>query len=165
MLVGMARCFFCRRWTIGAASLISVHMSNADQTPAAKGPATKARPLGLTWLIRNPGLYLLTAFRGRFIGRDNIGNQYFERPGKPYTRRWVVYAGKSDPTSVPPEWHAWLHHITDAPLNGPMRSWQLPHLPNPTGTPASYRPSGHDYMGGRRAAASADYETWTPDQA
>ena len=139
-------------------------MSNADQTPAAKGPAVKPPSLGLKWLIRNPGLYLLTTFKGRFVGQDDVGNQYYERPGKPYTHRWVVYAGAQDPTSVPPEWHIWLHHITDTPLTGPARPWQLPHQPNQTGTPASYRPSGHDYMGGRRAAASADYEAWTPGQ-
>lgn len=139
-------------------------MSNADQTPAAKGPAAKAHRLGLKRLILNPGLYFLTNFRGRFVGRDDVGNQYFERPGKPYTRRWVVYAHENDPTSVPPEWHAWLHHITDAPLAGPARPWQRPQRPNPTGTANSYRPSGHDYKGGRRAAASADYEIWTPDQ-
>lgn len=135
------------------------------QSSAATGPATKARPLGLKRLISNPGLYFLTLFRGRFIGRDEGGNQYYERPGKPYTRRWVVYANGGDPSSVPPEWHAWLHHTTDAPLAGPMRPWQRPHQPNKTGTPEGYRPTGHDYMGGRRAAASADYETWTPDQA
>lgn len=139
-------------------------MSTADQSPAAKGPAVKPHSLGLKWLIQNPGLYFLTTFRGHFVGRDDVGNQYYERPGKPYTRRWVVYKGDQDPSSVPPEWHAWLHHTTDAPLAVPVRSWQLPHRPNLTGTPASYRPTGHDYMGGRRAAASADYEIWTPDQ-
>lgn len=139
-------------------------MSNADQTPAAKGPAVKPPSLSLKWLVRNPGLYFLTTFCGRFAGRDDVGNQYYERPAKPYTRRWVVYAGDKDPTSVPPTWHAWLHHTTDAPIVAPMRPWQRPHRPNLTGTPASYRPAGHDYMGGRRAAASADYETWTPDQ-
>ena len=161
---GLAYGFESQRWTIGVASLIPVRMSTADQTPAAKGPAVKAPSLGLKWLIRNPGLYFLTIFRGRFKGRDDVGNQYYERPGKPYAHRWVVYGNANDPTSVPPEWHAWLHHITDAPLAGPSRPWQRPHRSNQTGTPDSYRPSGHDYMGGRRAAASADYEIWTPDQ-
>lgn len=146
------------------ASPILSAMSNADQMPAVKGTATKPKSLGLKWLIRNPGLYFQTVFRGRFVGRDDVGNQYYERPGKPYTHRWVVYAGEQDPSSVPAQWHAWLHHITDAPLDGPMRPWQLPHQPNQTGTPNSYRPAGHDYRGGRRAASSADYEVWTPDQ-
>ena len=115
-------------------------MSNAAQTPAASGPSAKARPLGLTGLIRNPGLYFLTLFRGRFVGRDEAGNQYFERPGKQRARRWVVYAGVQDPSVVPPEWHAWLHHLTDAPLAAPRRAWQRPHLPNLTASALPPRP-------------------------
>jgi NADH:ubiquinone oxidoreductase subunit len=41
--------------------------------------------------------------------------------------------------------------------------WEKPHLQNATGTPASYRPPGHDYQGGHRARATGDYEAWTPD--
>jgi NADH:ubiquinone oxidoreductase subunit len=139
-------------------------MSTAVQTPSTNGASAKARPLGLKGLFRNPGLYFLTLFRGRFIGRDEVGNQYFERPGKPRARRWVVYAGPAEPSVVPPEWHAWLHHLTDAPLTGAPRPWQRPHKPNLTGTPQSYRPPGHDYMGGQRPRNSSDYQSWTPDQ-
>ena len=64
---------------------------------------------------------------------------------------------------MPPEWHAWLHYTTDEPLvERPRRSWEKPHLPNLTGTPASYRPPGHDYRGGTRDRATGDYEAWTP---
>jgi NADH:ubiquinone oxidoreductase subunit len=76
----------------------------------------------------------------------------------------VIYAGAPDASAIGPEWHAWLHYLTDAPLPDTGRKfWQKPHLPNLTGTPESYRPPGHDYEGGRRAHASADYESWTPD--
>jgi NADH:ubiquinone oxidoreductase subunit len=75
----------------------------------------------------------------------------------------VTYAGRPEASSVPPEWHAWLHYLTDAPLPAEARrAWQKPHQPNPTGTAASYRPPGHDYAGGKRAAATGDYEAWTP---
>jgi NADH:ubiquinone oxidoreductase subunit len=135
-------------------------------TSSADASVTKGRSLGLCGLFRNPGLYLLTLFRGKFVGRDAQGNQYFERPWtRGRTRRWVVYAGSADASKVPPEWHAWLHHLTDAPLSTPARSWQRPHRANPTGTPASYRPPGHEYQGGKRAKVSADYESWAPDQA
>jgi NADH:ubiquinone oxidoreductase subunit len=78
-------------------------------------------------------------------------------------RRWVVYAGDPEASRVPPEWHAWLHYTTDAPLPElGRRSWQKPHLANATGTAAGYRPPGHDYSGGRRARATGDYEAWTP---
>ena len=112
------------------------------------------------------GTRLFTWFRGRRVGTDARGNRYYEerraRRGL-RRRRWVLYAGRAEATEVPPEWHAWLHYITDAPLtDAPCWPWQKPHLPNLTGTPAAYRPPGHDYEGGRRAPASSDYEAWTP---
>jgi NADH:ubiquinone oxidoreductase subunit len=136
-----------------------------SKTEAAAPPA-KRKSLGLGMLIGNPGLYFLTLFKGKFVGADGLGNQYFERPGKLRARRWVVYAGPADASVIGPEWHSWLHHLTDAPLpDGGGKPWQRPHMANLTGTPESYRPAGHDYMGGNRAKASADYEAWSPDQA
>ena len=114
------------------------------------------------------GTRLFTALRGRLVGQDSFGNRYFEDrrgtlPGREHPRRWVIYAGAPDASAVPAEWHAWLHHITDAPIpQSARRPWQLPHQANQTGTANSYRPAGHDYRGGHRAAAGADYEAWTP---
>jgi NADH:ubiquinone oxidoreductase subunit len=137
-------------------------------TPNANATKPAAKPLGLRTLIRDPGLYLLTLFHGKFVGRDALGNQYYERPGhsgQQRMRRWVVYAGALEPSTIGPEWHAWLHHLTDAPLStAAAKPWWRPHKPNLTGTPLSYRPSGHDYNGGKRAKSSADYEAWAPDQ-
>ncbi len=109
---------------------------------------------------------LFTYFRGLPIGQDSSGNHYFEekvaRPGH-RRRRWVNYAPGLDATSVPPEWHPWLHYTVDAPLpESGRKPWQKPHQPNLTGTPAGYRPPGHDYLGGKRAPATGDYEAWTP---
>ena len=42
------------------------------------------------------------------------------------------------------------------------RAWQLPHIPNTTGTEAAYRPPGHTLEGGHRARATGDYQAWTP---
>jgi len=115
----------------------------------------------------NIGTWLFTRFRGRQVGTDSAGNIYYEekqpRSGGLRQRRWVIYTGTPEATEVPPEWHAWLHYTTDAPLTEvPRRPWQKPHLPNATGTPDSYRPPGHDYRGGQRARATGDYEAWTP---
>ena len=75
----------------------------------------------------------------------------------------MIYAGAPEASEVPPEWHAWLHYTTDAPLPEQGRKpWQKPHIANATGTPAGYRPPGHDYSGGQRATATGDYEAWTP---
>ncbi len=111
---------------------------------------------------------LFTYFHGLSVGSDATGNRYFEekrgRPGM-RRRRWVGYAAGLDATSVPPEWHGWLHYTVDAPLaTTGRRPWQKPHLPNLTGTAAGYRPPGHDYEGGKRAVATGDYEAWTPGE-
>jgi NADH:ubiquinone oxidoreductase subunit len=113
------------------------------------------------------GTRLFTYFYGLPIGQDGDGNRYYEervlRPGRLRKRRWVMYAGVKEATAVPAEWHSWLHYTTDTPISDAnRRPWQKPHLPNLTGTPFSYRPPGHDYEGGKRAASTGDYEAWTP---
>jgi NADH:ubiquinone oxidoreductase subunit len=117
----------------------------------------------------NLGTRLFTLLRGRSVGTDAAGNVYYEerRPrADRRTRRWVAYAGPPEGSDVPPEWHAWLHYTTDAPLPAAgRRPWQRPYVPNMTGTAAGYRPPGHDYQGGHRAAATGDYESWAPPSA
>jgi NADH:ubiquinone oxidoreductase subunit len=113
------------------------------------------------------GTRLFTYLHGTKVGQDTVGNRYYtergRKPGHQRQRRWVMFAGAEEATAIPPEWHAWLHYTTDAPLAETNRKpWQKPHLPNLTGTAASYRPPGHDYEGGNRAAATGDYESWTP---
>ena len=114
----------------------------------------------------NIGTRIHTWLHGRLVGRDGNGNTYYEdrrtREAAP-KRRWVDYAGAVEASSVPPEWHSWLHYTTDLPLpEAGKRGWQKPHEANATGTAQSYRPAGHDYEGGKRAAATGDYEAWKP---
>jgi NADH:ubiquinone oxidoreductase subunit len=45
----------------------------------------------------------------------------------------------------------------------PIRAWQKPAVPNMTGTALAYRPAGALEKGGHRAAATGDYEAWTPE--
>ena len=81
-------------------------------------------------------------------------------------KRWVIYKGAVEASSVPPEWHAWLHHLTDAPPSEqPLHrhAWQKPHQPNLTGTAQAYRPPGHPLAGGKRSPASGDYQPWRPE--
>ena len=112
------------------------------------------------------GLRISTLFRGRFIGKDQVGNRYYETRrarARVRSRRWVLYAGAPEASAVPPEWHAWLHHTTATPIPlSERKPWQQPHQPNLTGTAGSYRPPGHDYRGGHRPPATGDYESWTP---
>lgn len=114
------------------------------------------------------GTKLHTLFHGRFIGRDEFGNRYFEarraREDEKFKRRWVIYHGKAEPSKVPPTWHGWLHYTHEAPLsNGRPYAWVKAHIPNLTGTTGRYLPRGHISKGGKRAAASADYQPWKPE--
>ena len=114
----------------------------------------------------NIGTWLFTKLNGNLVGTDALGNSYYEqRTIRPNgrARRWVMYKGEAEASAVPAEWHSWLHYMTDRPIQeSARRTWNKPHQANPTGTPASYRPPGHDYQGGHRAAATGDYEAWTP---
>ena len=113
------------------------------------------------------GTLLFTWLHGTRVGRDATGNVYYQerqQPAGARRRRWVIYRrGPAEASRVPPEWHAWLHYTTEAPLPVEVRrAWEKPHQPNRTGTALGYRPAGHDYVGGQRARASGDYESWTP---
>lgn len=114
----------------------------------------------------NIGTRIFTWLKGVRVGQDASGNVYYteRHPGAgTRARRWVAYDGTPEASRVPAEWHAWLHYTTNAALpEQGKRPWQKPHVPNLTGTPAGYRPAGHDYQGGQRAAATGDYEAWTP---
>ncbi len=112
------------------------------------------------------GTRLFTWFAGRAVGTDPAGNTYYvERRARSgvRARRWVMYAGEPEASVVAPEWHGWLHYMTDEPLAiSARRPWQTPHQPNMTGTPSAYHPPGHDYQGGKTPSATGDYESWTP---
>ena len=112
------------------------------------------------------GTMLWSRRNGRAIGEDALGNRYFESP-KPVSgkiRRWVIYRGNNDASRVPPEWHGWLHHMTDLipETLPPARVWEKPPLPNMTGTESRWLPAGALERGGNRPAATGDYEAWTP---
>lgn len=120
------------------------------------------------------GTSLWSAMNGEQVGTDLAGNRYFRAwkrvpAGQPFAgseRRWVIYAGSNDASNVPAEWHGWLHGAhDDVPESRlpPARVWEADHTPNTTGSLAAYRPQGALERGGRRAAASGDYEAWSPD--
>lgn len=115
------------------------------------------------------GTWLNTRMTGSRVGEDAMGNVYFEasKPGPiGNRRRWVMYAGSNDASRVPPEWHGWLHNtVDDVPDQAlpPRRAFEKPGTVNLTGSTAAYRPAGAFGAGDRRAAATGDYEAWTPD--
>jgi len=116
------------------------------------------------------GTFIGTKLGGEQVGEDSDGNRYFQAKKEEHgrRRRWVMYAGSNDSSRVPPEWHGWLHNTHDALPSEMMpaaKSWELPGTANPSGSVAAYRPKGAIEKGGHRAAATGDYEAWSPDAA
>jgi NADH:ubiquinone oxidoreductase subunit len=79
--------------------------------------------------------------QGRFVGKDELGNRYYEQKkgvgplGRP--RRWVTYTDFAEASKVPADWHGWLHYTVDAPP-----------------TARGVRPKG-----------TGDYKPWRPPEA
>ncbi|MGL9717343.1 MAG: NADH-ubiquinone oxidoreductase subunit NDUFA12 family protein [Wolbachia sp.] len=84
---------------------------------------------------------------GKLVGKDKNGNSYYESSkGK----RWVIYSSVPEPTTVPPEWHVWLHYTDNAvPVNNKKRK-----APNLTGTKDAYYPN---------QKVKNYYESWNPN--
>ena len=115
------------------------------------------------------GTLFNSAMTGEQVGTDAQGNRYYrakKRRADGGERRWVMYLGANDASRVPPEWHGWLHNSYDGVPEShlpPPRIWEVDYTPNATGTPGAYRPQGALEKGGHRAAATGDYEAWSPD--
>jgi NADH:ubiquinone oxidoreductase subunit len=119
------------------------------------------------WNGQTLGTRFHTWRNGTRIGDDEFGNVYYEGgvDSEGRTRRWVIYNGYAEASTVPPGWYGWLHHRFDTPPTKEdyrPREWQKPHLPNQTGTPYAYRPKGSLLREGERQRADGDYDAWTP---
>ena len=120
---------------------------------------------GETW-----GTRFYTWRKGEFVGQDETGNKYYRAksalPDSIPERRWVIYAGYSEASQIPPGWHGWMHHRIATPPtkeNYIVREWQMPHQENLTGSSAAYHPPGSIAMGGKPLVAAPDYQAWTPE--
>jgi NADH:ubiquinone oxidoreductase subunit len=120
---------------------------------------------GNTW-----GTRFFTYRKGKLIGEDEFGNRYYEQRsgvgplGIP--RRWVIYNGLAEASTVPADWHGWLHYTVDEPPskeNYQARHWQKRHQPNYTGTSKAYRPAGSVLADATSKSAPRDYEPWQPE--
>ena len=117
------------------------------------------------WNGASYGTRIFSHRKGREVGRDEVGNVYFEHRQDP-TRRWVMYSGSNDSSRVPPGWNAWLRGtISELPEKGlpERRTFEQPPQANVTGTESAYRPAGSINASGVRAAATGDYQAWKPD--
>jgi NADH:ubiquinone oxidoreductase subunit len=111
------------------------------------------------WHVGTIGTLIHTHFKGVWVGDDSY---YVSKDGK---KRWVIFAGEIEASSIQSDWHAWLHKTVDkTPLESPriIKSWEKEHLPNQTGTINAYSPSGALSASGVRKKTTGDYEAWTP---
>lgn len=125
------------------------------------------------WRGNSWGTRLWISRHGEYVGSDENGNRYYrskkgEKPGpNGVERRMVIYANAdSEPSTIPPGWHGWMHYRTALPPTEETytaKSWQKPHEPNLTGTARAYRPAGSLLAEGERKRVSADYDAWSPE--
>ncbi|MDE2182461.1 MAG: NADH:ubiquinone oxidoreductase subunit NDUFA12 [Alphaproteobacteria bacterium] len=114
------------------------------------------------WNNATPGTLLSTRLHGVRVGTDSFGNRYYQN--KEGSRRWVLFKGTVEASRVPADWYSWLRKTVQEPPRSaaPQRGWEKQHQPNLTGTEGAYRPAGSLVRGGIRAAATGDYEPWSP---
>lgn len=140
----------------------------ARESNAIYAPAFQSHPQPIAWVfqVMTFGTWLLTIFRGRFVGKDEFGNRYYRmrrRGDMRRERRWVIYKGSAEGSKTPPMWHAWLSHTINEPpfeKSTTRMPWRQEHAPNPTGTPAAYQPHGTLEKITHTAEA---YEAWRPN--
>ena len=123
------------------------------------------------WNGQTLGTRFHTWRHGERVGEDAFGNIYYRTkggakdPALGFERRWVIYNGVAEASTIPPGWWGWMHHREDkTPTESAYtpRSFEKPHRPNMTGTSAAYRPSGSTLASGKRPAATGDYTAWSP---
>ena len=94
------------------------------------------------WNQQTLGTRLYTFLYGKLVGKDQLGNKYYENKKK--NKRWVIYEGEIDASKISNEWYSWMHFTKNKlELNKNVKyyNWQKPHSPNKTGTTDSYHPN------------------------
>ena len=111
-----------------------------------------------TWWHRQTiGTFIYTLFSGKLVGVDEFGSKYYSNSkGK----RWVIYKNKVESSKIPPEWHLWIHFLTNnIPSNNPIKfKWQKKHEENLTGTTKAHKPDGSLTFDSKKNMKK--YETW-----
>ena len=109
------------------------------------------------WHRQTIGTFIYTMFTGKFVGRDEFGNKYYSNSkGK----RWVIYTNTVESSKIPPEWHLWIHFLTNnKPSSNTIKfKWQKKHKENLTGTSKAYKPDGSLSLDSKKNMKK--YEIW-----
>ena len=115
---------------------------------------TLLRKIFTWWNQDTFGTRIKTILSGKFVGKDEFGNKYYEnKKGK----RWVIYSGEVDASKIPVDWFSWMHHTPNKiEKNHDLKkyNWQKPHQPNLTGTESAYYPNKN------KNAIKKKYKSW-----
>ena len=109
--------------------------------------------------------------KGEYVGADEFGNKYYRAksalPESIKERRWVIYNGYSEASTIPPGWHGWMHHRDrraaepgrlSSRASGRSRTFRIrPARPTPIG------PRARSSSGSTPAPRAADYSAWRPE--
>ena len=109
------------------------------------------------WHRQTLGTFFYTLFVGKLVGEDEFGNKYYiNKKGK----RWVIYKNKVEASSIPSDWHRWIHFITNEKPNKDVKKyfWQKKHEENLTGTNKAHKPDG--LLSSETKKDMKKYETW-----
>ena len=101
----------------------------------------------------------------KFVGSDMYGNRYYIN--EKTEQRLCIYNGIAEPSKIPPEWHVWMHHSSDAPIthdDSSSLSWRIGHIPNTTGTKFAYKPKGSVALAieSGEFKLEKNYTSWSP---
>ena len=106
------------------------------------------------WNQQTIGTRIKTIFFGRLVGKDSLGNKYYENKNG---KRWVIYNSETEATQIPDDWYSWMHYTKNKIeyLHNLKRyEWQKQHLSNQTGTDQSYHPNKKNNEIGKK------YKSW-----
>ena len=100
------------------------------------------------------GTFLKTIFFGKYVGKDEFGNKYYQSKKN---ERWVIYSNQIESTKISSDWFLWIHHTIDKipDIKDTKFSWQKKHLENQTGTINSFKPTQIS-----KKNLNKKYETW-----
>ena len=109
------------------------------------------------WHRQTISTFIYTLFIGKLVGKDEFGNKYYSNSKE---KRWVIYKNRVESSKIPPEWHLWIHFLTNSkPSNDPNKfSWQKKHEENLSGTAKAHKPEGSLASDSKKDMKK--YETW-----
>ena len=107
------------------------------------------------WNKQTFGTFLKTLFYGKYIGKDELGNKYYNNKKD---ERWIIYSKNIEATKITADWYLWMHHTVDKipeKKDNKKFLWQKDHLENLTGSKNSYKP-----IKIKKNDIPKKYETW-----